>query len=43
MLSSIGCELLRYVHDPGKTTILALAKQLNRDYRNVYQDVKELS
>ncbi len=37
------CELLRYVHEHGKMTILALAKQLARDYRNVYQDVKELN
>lgn len=43
VLTPKRCELLRYVHDHGKTAILALAKQLNRDYRNVYQDVKELS
>lgn len=36
-------EMLRYVHMHGQTTILALAKQLKRDYRNVYQDVKALS
>jgi predicted transcriptional regulator len=43
VLTPKRCELLRYVHDHGKTAILALAKQLKRDYRNVYQDVKELS
>lgn len=43
VLTPKRCELLRYVHEHGKTAILALAKQLKRDYRNVYQDVKELS
>jgi predicted transcriptional regulator len=43
VLTPKRCELLRYVHDHGKTAILALAKQLKRDYHNVYQDVKDLS
>lgn len=42
-LSPKRCELLRYLHGHHDTTILALAKQLKRDYRNVYQDVKALS
>lgn len=43
VLTPKRCELLRYVHGNGNITILALAKKLGRDYRNVYQDVKELS
>ena len=43
VLSPKRCALLRYVHSIGEVSILSLAKQLNRNYRNVYQDVKELS
>jgi predicted transcriptional regulator len=43
LLTPKRCELLRYVHAAGEISILALAKQLERNYRNVYQDVKELS
>jgi predicted transcriptional regulator len=37
------CELLKYVHEKGKISIRALARQLHRDYSNVYQDVKALN
>lgn len=43
VLTPKRCELLRHVHEMGSTSILALAKQLQRDYRNVHQDIKELS
>lgn len=43
VLTPKRCELLKYIHEHGETTILSLAKQLKRDYRNVYQDVKELN
>lgn len=43
VLTPRRCDLLRYVHAHGLTSILALSKKLGRDYRNVYQDVKELS
>lgn len=36
------CDLLRHVHQRGKISIRALAKELNRDYSNVHQDVKTL-
>ena len=42
-LSPKRCALLRYVHEIGEVSILSLAKQLDRNYRNVYQDVKDLS
>lgn len=37
------CDLLRYVHEHGKISIRALAKELSRDYSNVHQDVKVLN
>ncbi len=37
------CDLLRYVHEHGKISIRALANKLDRDYSNVYQDVKILN
>lgn len=37
------CDLLRHVHEHGKISIRALAKELNRDYSNVHQDVKILN
>lgn len=36
------CDLLKYVHENGKISIRALAKQLHRDYSNVHDDVKTL-
>ena len=36
------CDLLKYVHEKGKISIRALAKQLHRDYSNVHEDVKAL-
>lgn len=43
ILSPKRCELLQYVHSVGEISILSLAKKLNRNYRNVHQDVKDLS
>lgn len=37
------CDLLKYVHEKGKISIRLLARELHRDYSNVYQDVKALS
>jgi predicted transcriptional regulator len=37
------CALLKYVHQRGKLSVRALAKELLRDYSNVYQDVKALA
>lgn len=34
--------LLKVLHQQGSTSIRALANLLNRDYKNVYQDVKRL-
>ncbi len=39
----LGNCIVRYVHEHAEITILALSKQLARNYRNVYQDVKDLS
>jgi len=41
-LSPKRLELLQELHKLGKTSIRQLAKHLNRDYRNVHQDVKAL-
>lgn len=35
-------EVLRQLHNLGKSSIRALAKTLNRDYSNVHQDIKAL-
>ena len=35
--------LLRHIHECGKISIRALAKELNRDYSNVHQGVKALN
>jgi len=37
------CELLKHIHEKGKTSIRTLAKELERDYSNVFQDVKALN
>lgn len=36
-------EILRHVHEKGNTSIRSLAKDLERDYSNTYQDVKLLT
>jgi len=36
------CDLLKYVHESGAISIRQLAKELNRDYSNIHQDVKAL-
>lgn len=36
-------ELLKYAHEQDGISIRSLAKELNRDYSNVHQDVKILS
>ncbi len=43
LLTPKRLELLRFVHEYGDTSILSLAKKLNRDYSYVYQDLKDLS
>lgn len=35
-------EILSYIHEKGSMSIRALAKELSRDYSNVFQDVKIL-
>ena len=35
-------DLLRVMHDKGNMSIRALSATLNRDYKNVYQDIKIL-
>ena len=42
-LSPKRLELLKILHTLGTTSIRHLAKELHRDYSNVYQDVKALS
>lgn len=42
VLTGKRMELLGYVHRHEVASIRALAKALNRDYRNVYADVKAL-
>lgn len=37
------CDLLKYIHEKGKVSIRLLARELHRDYSNVYQDVKALN
>src|SRR5271163_323102 len=37
------CELLKHIHEKGKISIRAVAKELQRDYSNVFQDVKALN
>lgn len=37
------CDLLKHVHEKGKVSIRSLARELHRDYSNVYQDVKALN
>lgn len=41
-LTSKRLELLQGLHELGKSSIRNLAKRLNRDYSNVYQDIKVL-
>lgn len=36
-------EILKHVHEKGDTSIRSLAKDLGRDYSNIYQDVKLLT
>jgi|LakMenEpi03Aug12_release.lakeMendotaPanAssembly.Ray.scaffolds.fasta_scaffold950666_2 predicted transcriptional regulator len=36
-------NLLKKLHDLGKSSIRALSKELNRDYKNVFEDVKALN
>lgn len=35
-------ELMQFLHTNGPSSIRALSKHLNRDYKNVYSDVKML-
>lgn len=42
-LSPKRLELLQVLHMLGETSIRRLAKELDRDYSNVYQDVKSLA
>lgn len=42
-LSPKRLELLQVLHVLGPTSIRKLSKELNRDYSNVYQDVKGLN
>ena len=41
-LTSKRFEILKYVHEQESISIRRLAKELNRDYSNVHQDVKIL-
>jgi len=41
-LSPRRLELMQQLHMQGLSSIRALAKLLNRDYRNVYDDIKAL-
>lgn len=41
-LTASRFALLRKLHSLGKSSIRALSKELNRDYKNVYDDVKIL-
>jgi predicted transcriptional regulator len=36
------CELLKHIHETGKISVRAIAKELSRDYSNIFQDVKAL-
>lgn len=42
-LTASRFSLLKKLHSLGKSSIRALSKALNRDYKNVYEDVKVLS
>jgi predicted transcriptional regulator len=42
VLSRTRLQLLSVLRQRGTTSVLALAKALDRDYKNVYEDVKAL-
>jgi predicted transcriptional regulator len=39
VLTTRRLELLKVLHESGPSSVRALAKKLNRDYKNVHQDV----
>ncbi len=39
VLSTRRLDLLKVLHESGSSSVRALAKKLNRDYKNVHQDV----
>ena|SRR5208283_2669612 len=39
VLTTRRLELLKVLHESGPSSVRALAKKLNRDYKNVHQDI----